>query len=187
MRWQTTHACLCKAFAVPHVAASSMSSAMHSRGGSTLIVYVVGARPNFVEIAPVIAELRRQLPDPRHSLIHTRQHYDRLMPEIFLEELGVPTPVHMLDVGSASHAGQTTRVIKRIEQVPIEERPDPVIVPGDVSSAGHAVRTTRATKRIEPVLEAERPALVTLPGALSPHTLEPIPNIRRTLASTPSR
>jgi len=143
--------------------------------------------PSPAVVAPVIAELRRQLPEPRRSLIHTRQHYDRLMPEIFLEELGVPTPVHMLDVGSASHAGQTTRVIKRIEQVPIEERPDPVIVPGDVSSAGHAVRTTRATKRIEPVLEAERPALVTLPGALSPHTLEPIPNIRRTLASTPSR
>jgi len=98
------------------------------------IAYVVGARPNFIKMAPVISELRRRMPDGRHALIHTGQHYDRLMSDIFLEELGVPTPDHMLGVGSASHAIQTARVMERIEPVLVEEHPDLVIVPGDVNS-----------------------------------------------------
>jgi UDP-N-acetylglucosamine 2-epimerase (non-hydrolysing) len=92
------------------------------------IAYVVGARPNFVKMAPVIAEMRNRLPGAHHILIHTGQHYDRLMSDIFLEELGVPAPDHMLDVGSASHAVQTARVMERIEPVLLEERPDLVIV-----------------------------------------------------------
>ncbi len=98
------------------------------------IAYVVGARPNFVKMAPVISELRRRIPDGHHVLIHTGQHYDRLMSDIFLEELSVPTPDHMLGVGSASHAVQTARVMERIEPILIEERPELVIVPGDVNS-----------------------------------------------------
>jgi UDP-N-acetylglucosamine 2-epimerase (non-hydrolysing) len=98
------------------------------------IAYVVGARPNFVKMAPVMAELRRRLPDGRHALIHTGQHYGRLMSDIFLEELGVPEPDYMLGVGSASHAVQTARVMERIEPVLVEEHPDLVIVPGDVNS-----------------------------------------------------
>lgn len=98
------------------------------------ITYVVGARPNFVKMAPVISELRRRIPDGHHALIHTGQHYDRLMSDIFLEELGVPAPDHMLGVGSASHAVQTARVMERIEPILIEEHPDLVIVPGDVNS-----------------------------------------------------
>lgn len=98
------------------------------------IAYVVGARPNFVKMAPVVSELRRRLPDAGHVLIHTGQHYDRLMSDIFLEELGVPPPDHMLDVGSASHAVQTARVMERIEPVLQAERPDLMIVPGDVNS-----------------------------------------------------
>jgi UDP-N-acetylglucosamine 2-epimerase (non-hydrolysing) len=98
------------------------------------IAYVVGARPNFVKMAPVIAELRRRIPEGRHALIHTGQHYDRLMSDIFLEELGVPVPDYMLGVGSASHAVQTARVMERIEPVLEEEHPDLVIVPGDVNS-----------------------------------------------------
>jgi UDP-N-acetylglucosamine 2-epimerase (non-hydrolysing) len=100
----------------------------------TSIAYVIGARPNFVKMAPVISELRRRLPDVRHTLIHTGQHYDRLMSDVFLEELGVPEPDHMLGVGSASHAVQTARVMERIEPVLEEERPDLLIVPGDVNS-----------------------------------------------------
>ena len=98
------------------------------------IVYVVGARPNFVKMAPVISELRRRIPGGRHTLIHTGQHYDRLMSDIFLEELGVQKPDHMLGVGSASHAIQTARVMERIEPVLGVEHPDLVIVPGDVNS-----------------------------------------------------
>jgi UDP-N-acetylglucosamine 2-epimerase (non-hydrolysing) len=98
------------------------------------IAYVVGARPNFVKMAPVIAELSRRLPDGRHALIHTGQHYDRPMSDVILEELGVPAPDHILGVGSASHAVQTARVMERIEPVLEAERPDLVIVPGDVNS-----------------------------------------------------
>ncbi|MGH2990160.1 MAG: non-hydrolyzing UDP-N-acetylglucosamine 2-epimerase [Solirubrobacterales bacterium] len=98
------------------------------------IVYVVGTRPNFVKMAPVIAALRRRLPDGRHAVVHTGQHYDRLMSEIFVEELGVPEPDHLLGVGSGSHGEQTARVIERLEPVLAEERPDVVLVPGDVNS-----------------------------------------------------
>jgi UDP-N-acetylglucosamine 2-epimerase (non-hydrolysing) len=98
------------------------------------IVYVVGTRPNFVKTAPVIAALRARLPEGRHALVHTGQHYDRLMSEVFLEELAVPAPDHLLQVGSGSHAQQTARVIERLEPVLAEERPDLVLVPGDVNS-----------------------------------------------------
>ncbi len=98
------------------------------------IAYVLGARPNFVKMAPVIGELRKRFPGGRHVIVHTGQHYDRLMSQIFLEDLGVPAPDYMLGVGSASHAVQTARVMERIEPVLIDERPDLVIVPGDVNS-----------------------------------------------------
>lgn len=98
------------------------------------IVYVVGARPNFVKMAPVIAELRARLHGSRHILVHTGQHYDRDMSEVFLKELGVPDPDYMLGVGSASHAVQTARVMERLEPVLERERPDLIIVPGDVNS-----------------------------------------------------
>jgi len=105
------------------------------------IVYVVGTRPNFVKTAPAIAALRARLPEGRHTIVHTGQHYDRLMSAIFLEELGVPAPDHMLEVGSGSHAQQTARVIERLEPVLSEERPDLVLVPGDVNSTVAAALT----------------------------------------------
>jgi UDP-N-acetylglucosamine 2-epimerase (non-hydrolysing) len=98
------------------------------------IVSVVGARPNFVKTAPVVAQLRKRMPEGRHVLVHTGQHYDRMMSEVFLEELGVPDPDYLLGVGSASHAVQTARVMERVEPVLETERPDLVIVPGDVNS-----------------------------------------------------
>jgi UDP-N-acetylglucosamine 2-epimerase (non-hydrolysing) len=98
------------------------------------LVYVVGTRPNFVKMAPVIGALRSREPGWRHTIVHTGQHYDRLMSEIFLEELGVPAPDHMLGVGSGSHAEQAARVIERLQPVLLEERPDLVLVPGDVNS-----------------------------------------------------
>jgi UDP-N-acetylglucosamine 2-epimerase (non-hydrolysing) len=98
------------------------------------IAYIVGARPNFVKMAPVIAKLRERLPDGDHVLIHTGQHYDRAMSEVFLEQLGVPTPDHMLGVGSASHAVQTARVMERLEPILQAKPPDVLIAPGDVNS-----------------------------------------------------
>ncbi len=98
------------------------------------IVSVVGTRPNFVKMAPVIAELRRRLPDDRHVIVHTAQHYDRALSEIFIDELGLPQPDHTLGVGSGTHAVQTARVMERIEPVLVNERPHLVILPGDVNS-----------------------------------------------------
>jgi UDP-N-acetylglucosamine 2-epimerase (non-hydrolysing) len=85
-------------------------------------------------MAPVIAALRARMPDARHAIVHTGQHYDRMMSEVFLEELAVPEPDHMLGVGSGSHAAQTAGVIEGMEPVLREEDPELVVVPGDVNS-----------------------------------------------------
>jgi UDP-N-acetylglucosamine 2-epimerase (non-hydrolysing) len=98
------------------------------------IAYVIGARPNFVKMAPVIAELRRRIPEAGHVVVHTGQHFDAAMSQVFLEELGVGDPDHMLAVGAGTHAQQTARVMERIEPVLVAERPDVVLVPGDVNS-----------------------------------------------------
>ncbi|MDX6653245.1 MAG: hypothetical protein QOJ38_2026 [Solirubrobacterales bacterium] len=98
------------------------------------IVYVLGTRPNLVKMAPVIAALRERLPDSRHTIVHTGQHYDRMMSEVFFEQLRVPEPDHTLGVGSGSHAEQTARVIERIEPILVAEQPDLTLVPGDVNS-----------------------------------------------------
>ncbi|HMJ73090.1 MAG TPA: UDP-N-acetylglucosamine 2-epimerase (non-hydrolyzing) [Solirubrobacterales bacterium] len=117
------------------------------------IVYVIGTRPNFVKTAPVIAALRKRLPEGRHAIVHTGQHYDRAMSEVFFEELGVPAPDHMLEVGSGSHAQQTARTMERLEPVLEAERPDLVMVPGDVNSTLAAALT--AVKMQIPVAHLE--------------------------------
>jgi len=116
-------------------------------------LYVVGTRPNFVKTAPVIAALRERDPGGRHAIVHTGQHYDRMMSEVFLEELGVPAPDHMLEVGSGSHARQTALVMERLEPVLLEEEPDLVFVPGDVNSTLAAALT--AAKTLFPVAHIE--------------------------------
>lgn len=98
------------------------------------IAYVVGARPNYVKMAPVERALRRRLPDWRHVGLDTGQHYDREMSEIFHAELGVCPPEYRLGVGSGSHGVQTARALERIEEVLERERPALVLVPGDVNS-----------------------------------------------------
>ncbi|HEX6229405.1 MAG TPA: UDP-N-acetylglucosamine 2-epimerase (non-hydrolyzing) [Solirubrobacterales bacterium] len=117
------------------------------------IVYVVGTRPNFVKTAPVIAALRSRLPEGRHAIVHTGQHYDRMMSEVFLEELNVPAPDYLLEVGSGSHAQQTAWVMERLEPVLEDEQPDLVMVPGDVNSTLAAALT--AAKMQIPVAHIE--------------------------------
>jgi UDP-N-acetylglucosamine 2-epimerase (non-hydrolysing) len=87
-----------------------------------------------VKMAPVIAATRARIPRASHVVIHTGQHYDREMSEIFVEQLGMPDPEYLLGVGSGTHAQQTARVMERLEPVLEEERPDLVLVPGDVNS-----------------------------------------------------
>lgn len=117
------------------------------------IVHVLGTRPNFVKMAPLIAAVSRRLPDSDQEIVHTGQHYDRMMSEIFFEQLGVPAPDHMLEVGSGSHAQQTARVMERLEPLLVENRPDLVVVPGDVNSTVAAALT--AVKLDIPVAHLE--------------------------------
>jgi UDP-N-acetylglucosamine 2-epimerase (non-hydrolysing) len=105
------------------------------------ILSVVGTRPNMMKIAPIAAELARRGDEFEHVLVHTGQHYDHEMSEIFLEELGVGDPDYSLGVGSGSHAQQTARVMERLEPVLLEAEPDVVLVPGDVNSTAAAALT----------------------------------------------
>lgn len=96
------------------------------------LLHVVGARPNFVKLAPVYAAAEAA----GHSqvVVHTGQHYDRNMSAIFFEQFGLPEPAYNLAVGSASQAAQTAEVLLRIEPILLAERPDWVVVYGDVNS-----------------------------------------------------
>jgi UDP-N-acetylglucosamine 2-epimerase (non-hydrolysing) len=105
------------------------------------VLSVVGTRPNMMKIAPIAAELARRGDEFEHVLVHTGQHYDRELSEIFLEELGVGEPDFALGVGSGSHAQQTARVMERLEPVLLETEPDVVLVPGDVNSTLAAALT----------------------------------------------
>jgi UDP-N-acetylglucosamine 2-epimerase (non-hydrolysing) len=97
-----------------------------------LVMNVVGARPNFMKIAPVVEALREA--GVSQYLVHTGQHYDEKMSRLFFEELGIPTPDLNLEVGSGSQAVQTSEILRRFEPVVQEVRPDVVIVVGDVNS-----------------------------------------------------
>jgi len=97
------------------------------------IAAVVGARPNFVKIAPITAELRLY-PEFEVQLIHTGQHYDRNMSDAFFQDLGIPEPDVNLNVGSATAALQTAEIMLRLVPVLTFERPDLVMVVGDVNS-----------------------------------------------------
>lgn len=97
------------------------------------ILSVVGARPNFMKIAPIADELKRH-PEIQHCLVHSGQHYDELLSGNFFTELGLPKPDVNLQVGSGSHAVQTAEIMKRLEPVLLEFQPDMVLVVGDVNS-----------------------------------------------------
>jgi UDP-N-acetylglucosamine 2-epimerase (non-hydrolysing) len=105
------------------------------------LLLIAGARPNFMKIAPLIKSIqaRNESPDRNgtrvdYRLVHTGQHYDQKMSDIFFSELGIPAPDINLEAGSGSHAMQTASVMTRFEPVCQEERPDWVVVVGDVNS-----------------------------------------------------
>ena len=98
------------------------------------ILNVVGARPNFMKIAPLIRAMNERSERIEHRLVHTGQHYDRKMSRDFFGQLGIPDPDANLEVGSASHAEQTAAIMVAFEKVLLEHRPDLVVVVGDVNS-----------------------------------------------------
>ena len=97
------------------------------------LLHVVGARPNFMKIAPVMKAFDRT-GEVRQTLVHTGQHYDDELSNYFFEDLGLPRPDVDLGVGSASHAVQTARVMIAIEPVLSRLQPDWVFTVGDVNS-----------------------------------------------------
>jgi len=97
------------------------------------VCHIVGARPNFMKVAPVMNALKTR----KHvlqTLVHTGQHYDTNMSEVFFEQLGIPAPNVNLEVGSGTHARQTAEIMTRFEPVLLERQPDIVLVYGDVNS-----------------------------------------------------
>ena len=97
------------------------------------IMNIVGARPNFMKIAPLMVEYDRH-PQIEPLLVHTGQHYDQKMSDLFFRDLRIPEPDVNLEVGSASHAVQTAEIMKAFEPVVLEHKPDAVLVVGDVNS-----------------------------------------------------
>src|SRR5437763_16524173 len=98
------------------------------------IINVVGARPNFMKIAPVMDEMRRRGSRLKPLLVHSGHHYDEAMSEAFFADLAIARPDLNLEVGSASHAEQTARIMLAFEHALIAERPDWVVVAADVNS-----------------------------------------------------
>ncbi|MEC5398166.1 non-hydrolyzing UDP-N-acetylglucosamine 2-epimerase [Uliginosibacterium sp. H1] len=98
------------------------------------IYLVAGARPNFMKIAPIVRALQARADAFSYKIVHTGQHYDRDMSDVFFEELGIPQPDHHLECGGGSHAEQTAKIMVAFEQICVTERPDVVLVVGDVNS-----------------------------------------------------
>ena len=97
------------------------------------VLNVVGARPNFMKIAPIVEQMKKA-PGLEGLLVHTGQHYDEGMSDVFFRDLGIPIPDVHLGVGSGTHAEQTARIMVEFEKVCVEQKPELVVVVGDVNS-----------------------------------------------------
>jgi len=98
------------------------------------IISVVGARPNFMKVAPIHKAFKKYENEITHLICHTGQHYDEKMSKVFFEDLELPKPDFYLGVGSGSHAEQTANVMVEFEKILLQEEPDIVLVVGDVNS-----------------------------------------------------
>jgi UDP-N-acetylglucosamine 2-epimerase (non-hydrolysing) len=116
------------------------------------ILHVVGARPNFMKAKPVYAALAAH-DNVRQTLVHSGQHYDVNMSDVFFQQLDLPAPDVNLQVGSGSHAQQTAQIISKFEEVVLERRPDMVLVYGDVNSTVAAALV--CAKLLVPVAHVE--------------------------------
>lgn len=98
------------------------------------VLLIAGARPNFMKVAPIYAEMKRRSAEFAPKIVHTGQHYDAAMSDAFFDDLGMPKPDIHLGVGSGSHAVQTAKIMTEFEPVVLAEKPDWVLVVGDVNS-----------------------------------------------------
>ena len=98
------------------------------------VLNIAGARPNFMKVAPIFAEMKRRPDEFAPMIVHTGQHYDAAMSDAFFDDLGMPKPDIYLGVGSGSHAVQTAKIMTEFEPVVLEHKPDWVLVVGDVNS-----------------------------------------------------
>lgn len=117
------------------------------------ILNIVGARPNFMKIAPIIEAMRKRSDYFESPLLHTGQHYDQSMNDQFFDQLGIPRPDMDLEVGSGSHAVQTGEIMRRFEPVLQKEKPNAILVVGDVNSTIACALV--ATKEGIPVIHVE--------------------------------
>jgi UDP-N-acetylglucosamine 2-epimerase (non-hydrolysing) len=115
-------------------AAARPSEGAGGRHRPLRLLLVAGARPNFMKVAPLLRAFRRRPDRFDARLVHTGQHYDPLMSDVFFQELEIPKPDIHLGVGSGSHAVQTARIMEAFEKVLQDDRPDWVVVVGDVNS-----------------------------------------------------
>jgi UDP-N-acetylglucosamine 2-epimerase (non-hydrolysing) len=156
------------------------------------VCFVVGARPNFMKVAPVLEALRRQRPDFDLLLVNTGQHYDPELSDVFVRELGLPAPDVLLHVGSGSHGEQTGRTLVGMEEVLALHRPRLLVVAGDVNSTlGAALAGAKAQvpiAHIESGLRSFDPAMPEevnrkltdhLSSLLLTHSPDAIENLRR--------
>ena len=132
------------------------------------ILTVVGARPNFMKVAPIIRAVREhnrvgEGPSIQHVLVHTGQHYDALMSDQFFADLDLPEPDVHLRVGSGSQGSQTAEILQRFEAVLLSESPDVVIVVGDVNST---VACALATAKLPADSSRRRPLLAHVEAGL---------------------
>ena len=127
------------------------------------ILTVVGARPNFMKVAPIIQAINQHNKQARsseiqHLLVHTGQHYDALMSDRFFDDLGLPKPDVHLGVGTGSQAAQTAEILQKFEAVLLRENPNVVIVVGDVNSTvACALATAKLPARPGKTPAAPRP------------------------------
>lgn len=118
-----------------------------------LIHIIAGARPNFMKIAPILRAAEKYKDRLLCRVVHTGQHYDKAMSDVFFEELGIPKPDHHLGCGGGSHAEQTAKIMVAYEKLCLEEKPDVLLVVGDVNST--LACSIVATKLHVPVAHVE--------------------------------
>ncbi|MDO8969312.1 MAG: UDP-N-acetylglucosamine 2-epimerase, partial [Saprospiraceae bacterium] len=121
---------------------------------SITIVTIIGARPQIIKAAAISRAIREHFPDAiKEIIVHTGQHYDTNMSEVFFKELAIPLPDYNLKVGSAGHGIQTARMIEGIEQVLLSEKPDYIVLYGDTNST--LAGAIAASKILIPVVHIE--------------------------------